>query len=134
MGPERQLPILFVVESGSPDFQRWMISDDKDRLWDGQDFGPNGLLYARHNDAAVDARDILRGHFGGIRPVRYIVPLFVESLCHRPVPVAEVAQYLSRASRLYVNTSEHGNGPGNSLVLPWIEWSRIKEVKEFPLE
>jgi hypothetical protein len=134
MGKERQLPVLYVVESGSPDFQRWMISDDRDRLWGGEDFGQNGVLYARHNDAAVDAQDILRGHFGGIQPVRYVVPLFVESLSRRPVPVAEVAQFLSRASRLYVNTSEHGNGPGDSLVLPWIEWSRIKEVKGFPHE
>lgn len=134
MGKERQLPVLYVVESGSPDFQRWMISDDRDRLWGGEDFGQNGVLYTRHNDAAVDAQNILRGHFGGIQPVKYVVPLFVESLSHRPVPVAEVAQYLSRASRLYVNSSEHGNGPGDSLVLPRIEWHRIEEVKEFPHE
>lgn len=134
MGNERQLPILYVVESGPSDFQRWMISDDRDRLWSGQVFGQNGVLYARHNDAAVDAQNILRGHFGGIQSVKYVVPLFVESLSHKPLPVPEVAQYLSRASRLYVNTSEHGNGPGDSLVLPWIEWSRIKEVKEFSRE
>lgn len=100
MGKERQLPVLYVVESGSPDFQRWMISDDRDRLWNGQDFGQNGVLYARHNDAAVDAQNILRGHFGGIQSVKYVVPVFVESLSHLPVSVAEVAQYLSRASRL----------------------------------
>ena len=134
MGNERQLPVLYVVESGSPDFQRWMVSDDRDRFWGGEDFGQTGVLYARHNDAAVDAQNILRGHFGGIQPVRYVVPLFVESLSHQPVPVAEVTQFLSRASRLYLNTAEHGNGPGDSLVLPWIEWSRIKEVKEFPYE
>ena len=129
MGNEHQLPILYVVESGSSDFQRWMISDDRDRLWGGDDFGQNGVLYARHNDAAVDAQNILRGHFGGIQPVKYVVPLFVESLSHRPVPVAEIASYLSRASRLFLNTAEHGNGPGDSLILPRIEWSRIKEVK-----
>jgi hypothetical protein len=134
MGNERQLPVLYVVESGPSDFQRWMISDDPDRLWSGQEFGQNGVLYARHNDAAVDAQNILRGHFGGIQSVKYVVPLFVESLNHQPLPVAEVAQYLSRASRLFVNTSEHGNGPGDSLVLPWIEWSLIKEVKGFPHE
>ncbi len=134
MGNERQLPVLYVVESGPSDFQRWMISDDRDRLWSGQEFGQNGVLYARHNDAAVDAQNILRGHFGGIQSVKYVVPLFVESLSHKPLPVAEVAQYLSLASRLFVNTSEHGNGPGDSLVLPWIEWSRIKEVKGFPHE
>ena len=134
MGNERQLPVLYVVESGSPDFQRWMVSDDRDRFWGGEDFSQTGVLYARHNDAAVDAQSILRGYFGGIQPVRYVVPLFVESLSHRPVPVAEVAQFLSRASRLYLNTSEHGNGPGDSLVLPRIEWHRIEEVKEFPHE
>jgi hypothetical protein len=48
------------------------------------------------------------------------------------VPVADIAQYLSRGSRLYLDTTEHGNGPGDSLVLPRIEWSRIRPIKEFP--
>lgn len=46
----------------------------------------------------------------------------------------DIARYLSQVSRLYLNTEDHSNGPGNSLVLRWIEWSRIKPIREFPNE
>ena len=127
MADKRELPILYVVLAGSSDeFPRFTILDAEDRPWNGQEFGPTGVLYARHNDAATDAQNILRSHFDG-EPQRYIVPLFVEVYSHAdPVPLADVAEYLSASSKLYINTTEHGNGPGNSLVLPWIDWSRIK--------
>lgn len=129
MAKKQKLPILYVTLAGSSDeFPRFTILDDKDRLWNGQEFGPTGVLYARHNDASTAAHDILRSHFDG-EPQRYIVPLYVEVYSHaEPVPVDEVAKYLSGASRLYVNTTEHGNGPGDSLVLPWIEWHRIEKT------
>ena len=135
MADKRELPILYVVPAGSSDdFPRFTILDAQDRPWNGQEFGPTGVLYARHNDAATDAQNILRSHFDG-EPQRYVVPLFVEVYSHEEsVPVAEVAEYLSRCSRLYLNTTENGNGPGDSLVLPRIEWSRIKPIKGLPHE
>ena len=133
MSKQRKLPILYVVLAGSSDeFPRFTILDAQDRLWNGQEFGPTGVLYARHNDAAIEAQNILRSHFDD-EPQRYIVPLHIEVYSHAgPVPLAEVAEYLSRGSRLYIDTTEHGNGPGDSLVLPWIDWGRIKPIKEFP--
>lgn len=130
MAKKQKLPILYVALAGSSDeFPRFTILDAQDRLWNGKDFSPTGILYARHNDAATDAQNILRSHFDG-EPQRYIVPLCVEVYSHAgPVPVTDVAEYLSKASRLYVSTTEHGNGPGDSLVLPRIEWHRIEEEK-----
>ena len=56
-------------------------------------------------------------HFDGIEPQRFVVPLYVEAYSHEgPVPVAKVAKYLSDASRLYLNTTDHGNGPSGSLT------------------
>lgn len=127
MGNERKLPVLSIVTAGTPQFRRFQISDDKDRLWTGQDFGETGVLYGRHNDAAIDIQTILKGHFTGVEPVRYVAPVIIEVFNHEPLPVSDVARHLSRASRLYLNTPEYGNGPGSSLILPWIEWHRIKE-------
>ncbi len=127
MEKKQQLPILSIVPTGTPQFRRFKIADDKDRLWTGTAFGTTGVLYAKHNDAAIDIQNILKGHFTGVEPDRYVVPLFVEVYSHEPVPVAFVAKHLSVASRLYLNTPEHGNGPGSSLILPRIEWHRIKE-------
>jgi len=130
------LPILYVVQIGEPDFQRFVIEDEQDRVWTGERFDSQGAtLFARHNDAAIEGQNILKRHFEGVEPQRFVLPLYVEVLNHAgPVPVAEVAQYLSKASRLYINCTEHGNGPGEALVLPWIEWHRIQPVEELPNE
>ena len=130
------LPILYVVQIGEPDFQRFVIEDEQVRVWTGERFDSQGAaLFARHNDAAVESQNILKANFKGVESQRFVVPLYVEVLNHAgPVPVAQIAQYLSTGARLYLDTREHGNGPGDSLVLPRIEWSRIRPIKESPHE
>lgn len=136
MAEKQKLPILYVVQVGSEEFQRYLIEDQEERVWTGERFDSHGAaLFARHNDAAIESQTILKRAFNGVEPQRYVVPLYVEVLNHAgPVPVAEIAQYLSDASRLYIDTTENGNGPGDALVLPMIDWSRIKPIKEFPHE
>lgn len=136
MAKKQELPILYVVQVGSEEFQRYLIEDQEQRVWTGEQFDTQGaVLFARHNDAATETQNILKANFKGVEPQQYVVPLYVEVLNHAgPVPVNEIAQYLSHGARLYLNTTENGNGPGDSLVLPWIEWSRIKPIKEFPHE
>ena len=131
MAKKQRLPILRVVQFGK-EFERYSIEDENAQVWNGQKFGQSGIVYANHNHAAIDVQAILKKNFEGIDPQRFVVPLYVETLSHEPVTIAEVAQYLSRASRLFLNTTDHGNGPDGSLVLPWIDWSRIKQIKEFP--
>jgi hypothetical protein len=132
----KRLPILRVVQIGNDEFERYLIEDQKSRkVWNGQRFKPEGgTLYADHNAAATDVQTILRKNFEGVEPQRYVVPVCIEVFSHEPVPVAQVAQYLSRVSRLFLNTTDHGNGPGSSLVLPRIEWHRIEPSKESPHE
>ena len=136
MSKKRELPILCVVQIGSDQFERYVIEDQEERVWTGKQFDSDGAaLFARHNEAAVEAQNILKKNFKGVEPQRFVVPLYVEVLNHEgPVPSTEVAKYLSEASRLHLNTTDHGNGPGDSLALPWIDWSRIKLIKEFPNE
>lgn len=136
MAKKREMPVLRVVQIGNDEFERYLIEDQEERVWTGKQFdSEGGVLFARHNEAAVEAQNILKKNFEGVEPQRFVVPLYVEVLNHTgPVPLAEVAKYLSEASRLYLNTNDHGNGPGDSLVLPWIDWSRIEPIKEFPHE
>ena len=136
MAKKRELPTLYVVQIGSEEFERYLIRDQEERVWTGKQFdSQGGALFARHNEAAIEAQSILKRNFEGVEPQRYVVPLYVEVLNQAgPVPVAEIAEYLSRGSRLYLNTTEHGNGPGDALVLPRIEWHRMKQIKESPHE
>jgi len=133
---EKQLPVLYVVQVGNDEFERYLIEDEQERVWTGEQFDSQGAaLFARHNDAAIEAQSILKTNFNGAEPQRYVVPLYIEVYSHAgPVNVAEIAEYLSRGSRLFLDTTAHGNGPDDALVLPRIEWHRIKPIKEFPNE
>lgn len=134
MEKKQKLPILSVVQSGSEQFERFLIKDEQERVWTGKRFGSDGgALYADQNQALSDTHDILRQSFKGVDPQRLVVPVYVDVLNHSgPVPLAEVAQYLSAASKLFIDTPTYGNGPGESLVLARIEWSRIERSKEVP--
>lgn len=126
MKDHEKLPSLTVVQVGCPNFERYQIGDEHGRLWTGNGFGASGQLYANHHHAALDAHQILKSHYQDVEPQRFVVPLYVEAFSREPIDWVDVARYLSRASRLYLNTTEWGHGPGQSLVLPWIEWSEIK--------
>ena len=134
MAKKQKLPILSVVQVGSDEFERFEIRDQQDRVWTGEQFGSDGgVLYACQNNAASDSQDILRQNFDGVKPQRLVVPLYVDVLNHDgQVPLTEVAEYLSMASRLFIDSPVHGHGPGDSLVLTRIEWSRIRAIKEVP--
>jgi hypothetical protein len=94
------LPILYVVQIGEPDFQRFVIEDEQDRVWTGERFDSDGgALFAKHNDAATEAQNILRANFKGVEPERFVVPLYVEVLNHAgPVPVAEIGWPVNTAT------------------------------------
>lgn len=65
MADKRELPILYVVLAGSSDeFPRFTILDAQDRPWNGQEFGPTGVLYAcwrRSESAAPGGAKVQRG-------------------------------------------------------------------------
>jgi len=129
----KKLPILRVVEHDGK-FKRFTIEDEKKRQWNGNRFSKldkKPLLYASHNAVATDLHEILKQNFSG-GTVKYVVPVFIEVHSDDPVRVDEIAQYLSASAKLFIDTTTHGNGPGSSLVTPWIDWSRIEQMKEFP--
>lgn len=132
----QQLPILIIVQTDSP-FARFVIEDQATgQTWTGEQFGPeNPAMYANINKAAMDANQILKDQFNGdepVEPVKYCVPLFVEVYSRRPVEIAEVADYLSKAAVFSINTTQNGNGPKGQLVVTTIPWHRIEQIKEIP--
>lgn len=135
MGMEQRLPVLRVTQIPNAAFERYLILDERDRSWTGERFDSSGgILYANCNHAALDTHNILKQSFQECEPQKYEVPLVVEVYSRCPASVEEIAQYLSRAARLQIDTTEHGNGPGTSLVLPRIEWNRIQPAKEITHE
>jgi hypothetical protein len=131
-----KLPIISIVPLGG-NFERYVIEDQRQRVWDGSRFvkpvtPTTPLVYAGHNSAAIDAQGILKSSFPGVESVKYVVPIFVEVFSKEPLPVDDVAQYLSDSTRLVINSADHGNGPQSGLVLTRVEWGRIEQMREFP--
>lgn len=131
MDQRQQLPILAVVQTNAS-FQRFFIEDEQERVWTGRKFDTDGppALFATQFAVRSAYHEILKGYFPGVQSVKYIVPLTVEVYSHQPLHISHVAKYLADAASLQMNTPVNGHGPGNSLVLPRIEWHQIDEVKE----
>lgn len=109
---------------------RFVIKNEEDKCWNGKRFSDKRpRLYADHNVAARDAQVILQQHFKGIKPTRYVVPMFVDVFSHDPVHLAKLAQFLSVASKFHIATHKHGHGPDQSLVQTTIDWGQIEEVQ-----
>lgn len=123
----KKLPILSIVPVGTPEFQRYTINDEKNRRWNGERFVSTGegVRYADYSDAAMDLQMILKKYFEGQTPTRYVVPVFIE--VYGDVPVALVAQHLSKTASLFLDTPKQGYGPDGSLILPVIHWGQIEE-------
>ena len=84
MAEKRELPTLRVVQIGSDEFERYLIEDQEERVWTGEQFdSQGGALFARHNEAAIEAQSILKKNFEAVEPQRFIVPLYVEVLRDR---------------------------------------------------
>lgn len=129
MEKNRRLPILSVIPAGKQRFQRWEIADERHRIWTGERFDEtNGLLYASHNLAAIEAESILRSHVGAVTSTSYEAPTVIEVLGDPSIPQSVVAHFLSKVTRLYLNRSEHGHGPNGSVVLLHIDWSRMQPL------
>lgn len=128
---KKKLPVLRVAPFGPPAFRRFQIVNDAGEVWNGDAWEPiGGRVYAAHNAAAAESQRILKSHFEGVEPRRYIAPLVIEVFSDDAVHVAHIVRYLSHAIRLHIDTGEHGHGPRNSLVLPCIDWGQIEEVKD----
>ena len=120
------IPILGVCQNSGP-FDRFVI-----REWNGSEFVEfqGSELYDNPNKAMLDVRKILIDKVGNVKPVRYVVPLYVDVFSHQRIDMYHVAEYLSRSATLQVDTTLHGNGYKSSLILPTVEWKYMQPVKE----
>ena len=122
------LPILTVYQV-TPQFDRFVIQNEQGWVWTGYNFAPTGAaLFANHNQACIEVHEILKRNFHEMQPVKFVVPCFIEVYSHELVNDVDVAKFLSKASKLILDTGLHGNGPGSSLVLPVLDWKRIEEL------
>lgn len=119
---------LFVDIVGPHEFPRFVIRSD-DRIWDGQDFVEHSdqpQYFATNEDAYQEIHRIFRAMYG--KPIQVMVaPVVVEVFADQEVRRGELIDYLARNSELFVDMR---NGPQGSLILPVIDWGRLRPWKE----
>lgn len=126
-------PILKAVPAfGAEDAVRYAIQNlVNDQIWTGKEFSPDwsqARLYAAPNDACLDMRKIMIRASDHKPLTVYEAPTRIEVF--GDVEMRRVQQFLSRAALLRVRTSECGNGPGSSLVIPSVHWAEMRKKSE----
>lgn len=115
--------------------KNWCLRRDGDEegpLWTGRRFSGDrrkALLYQSFNDAGFATQQILRRWYSDKKVTRYAAPITVALHSDSP-DRAELMRWLARASLLHLDTTTHGNGPGDGLALVEIEWGRIQEIED----
>ena len=121
--------ILRADPIGNPEFARYVIHDIENKeFWDGKKFTTEMRYVTRYaclNTTFKDMGEILRNFYSPMKKRTFVVPVEIE--VYGMADPKEVAQYLYRASEFKIRTDVYGNGPPGNLVLPVIQWPRIKE-------
>ena len=126
--------ILSVHRAGSPQFPRYFISDQYKRVWTGEDWSDNerdSLLYSDSPEACLEVQRLLQLEYMDKPMRRFRAPVYLDLYADEPLPAVQIVRWLAKASRLLMDSPEHGNGPvEGALGLVRIEWGEIQEVRE----
>lgn len=140
MSSKDRVPVVLslIPSFGHPDFLRYRIADQFLRYWTGEGWTePQDPTLARVyddvNDAANEVHRILRLDYSDTILRRFVAPIYLELHSDSKVSREDVIVWLSKVSKLIMNTSKHGNGPmTGTLGLCGINWNLLEEIHETP--
>ena len=133
--PKESRPmILSVVAAGTPEHQRWLISDQFLRYFTGKGWTEQGVvsgaaLYTSSNDAIDQLHCILIAEYHTLPKRRFTAPVYLDLYSPQHVSVRDIQQWLVKTTKLLVDSPKHGNGPvAGSFGAIRIEFGEIKEM------
>jgi hypothetical protein len=133
--PKESRPmILTVVAAGTPEHQRWLISDQFLRYYTGSGWTEQGVvagavLYTSSKDAIDQLQTILIAQHHTLPHRRFVAPVYLDLYSPQHVSLRDLQQWLVRVTKLLVDSPRHGNGPvAGSVGLTRIEYGELKEI------
>lgn len=134
--PERPTTVLSIHLRGTPEYPRWVISDQFLRYFEGDGWSAqrderNAQIFASSNQACQVVRDLLVAEHQDL-PVRcFQAPVVVRIFADADISIHDLKAWLAKTARLLIDSPTHGNGPTEgSLGTVEIRWDGLEEVRE----
>ena len=125
-------PALVAVPLIESQWLRYVIQDERERYWTGRGFSKDqrkALTYADSLVVSQDMRRILKKRCKGLTRYRLVAPVTIDVYSDGPIDQEEMAWFLSQNCFVSMNRLGTGEGPGESVVLPLVDWNRMKMKK-----
>lgn len=129
----KKKPALFAVGYMESDFIRYAIQDERGLYWTGKGFTNDRRKAAAYADEAVilkDMRQILKCRCQGLIRYRFVAPMIIDVYAEGPVDQEELRWFLRNDCCVSLHAVlGTGEGPSDSVVLPLIEWQKLKNIR-----
>ncbi len=126
-------PALVAVPFIESQWLRWIIQDERGRYWTGRGFAKNqrkALTYADSLVVTQDMRRILRKRCKGLTRYRLVVPVTIDVYTDGAIDQEKMGWFLSQNCFVSMSRLGTGEGPGESVVLPSVDWKKLKMMKD----
>ena len=128
----KKKPGLVAVPFIESEWLRWIIQDERKRYWTGRRFSKDqrkALTYADSLVVTQDMRRILRKRCKGLTRYRLVVPVTIDVYTDGAIDQEEMAWFLSQNCFVSMSRLGTGEGPGDSVVLPLVDWKKLRMLK-----
>jgi hypothetical protein len=134
--PIEKRPIVLSIHSaGTPEFPRFIISDQFLRYWTGEEWSKqsdqsSALIYSDSNDAIDEMHKLMTMQYEKLPVHRYRAPLYIDLYSDSEVSVRDLRHWLVKTTKLLVDSPRYGNGPvSGSLGICRIEFGEMENLK-----
>lgn len=128
----KKKPALFAVGFMESDWVRYLIQDERGKYWTGQAFSKDkrkALAYADETVLARDMRRILKRRSKELVRHRFVAPVMIDVYAEGPLDQEELAWFLRNNCFVSMDGLGTGVGPGDSVVLPVVEWEKLRMMR-----
>ena len=125
-------PALVAIPFIESQWLRYIIQDERERYCTGRVFSKDqrkALTYADSLVVTQDMRRILKRRCKGLTRYRLVAPVTIDVYADGPIDQEEMTWFLSQNCFVSMIRLGTGEGPGNSIVLPQVDWSKMKMMQ-----
>jgi hypothetical protein len=131
---EKKPLILSLINAGTPEHPRFMISDQYLRYWGGsngwtqQQDQSGAALFANSQEALQMMHTLMVIRHCDLPKRVFTAPITIELYSPEPITVRDLQQWLVRVTKVLIDSPRFGNGPiSGSYGAVRVDWGDLKE-------